>query len=103
MSCTVGLNTYDIDTLIQFQAAFQDAVTAAPLDPTNVFFYLQKPDGTQVEYSSANIVRVSMGVYQITIEPDQPGPWIYKWRGTGQVEITSPDTYFNVSQSVLIS
>jgi hypothetical protein len=99
------LNTYQIDTLVQLSTTFTAADGVTPIDPDTALLFIQTPAGIVSEYTATStppVVRESTGSYQLQILVDQPGPWIYKWQGTGDVEITSPDVYFMVAQSAVL-
>lgn len=95
-------NTYELDTLIQVQTTFtlEDGVT--PVDPTGVIVYVRTPDGVVAAYTygvDPAVMQLGVGNYALDLTTSQSGPWVYKWQGTGVVEITSPDVYFTVNQS----
>lgn len=94
------MNVYELDTLIQLQTTFtlEDGIT--PVDPTTVNVYVRTPDGIVTPYPYPGMVmKLGVGIYAIDLTTSMSGPWIYKWQGTGLVEITSPDVYFQVNQS----
>jgi len=96
-------STYPLETTVQVQGTFTLADGVTPADPTTVILTVQSPDGVQVEYTAPQVIRVSAGIYQYTIDANQAGPWIYNWQGSGTVHASSGDVYFNVAQSALIS
>lgn len=81
-------NFYELNTLVRMWAAFTD-LSGVPADPTAVLIFLRHPDGTQ---SSPPITRAGVGSYYADMETSAPGTWIYKWQGTGTIEVMSPDT-----------
>lgn len=93
------MNQYEIDTLIQLTAQFDLLATKTPVDPNAVILYIENPKGkhTTLSYGSSNISKTSTGVYGYRLLLDEPGIWIYKWRGTGGVEVTSPDVEVRVN------
>lgn len=95
------MNTYQLETVIEITGNFFAADGVTPVDPSAVYLFVRTPDGIITEYSGGQITQVSMGVYSFSLETTQAGPYIYKWQGTGAVEITSPDVYFTVAQSAL--
>lgn len=100
------MNTYQLDTLIQLDTTFTQSDGVTVIDPTTVLLFIQTPDGVVAEYTTSTtpgIMKVSTGIYYLQIEVSQSGPWIYKWQGTGAVNITSPDVYFQVNQSAVLS
>lgn len=92
------VNTYQVDTLIRLTGAFTLADNVTPADPTTVTIWMQAPDGTV--QSTASVVRDGVGLYHYDFTVTEIGPYIYKWQGQGALEITSPDTYFNVAPTV---
>lgn len=99
------VNTYQLDTLIQLGNTFTEADGVTVIDPTAVLLFITTPNGVETEYTSATtpaITRVSEGIYSLQIQTTQAGPWIYNWQGTGAVEITTGDQYFQVSQSAVL-
>lgn len=96
------MNTYQLDTLVELQTTFTDA-DGALVNPTTVTLYIRTPDGIVTAYTGGNIGHPSTGLYTFDVNANQSGPWIYKWQGTGAVEITSPDVYFQVEQSAALA
>lgn len=99
------MNTYNLDTLIQLGNTFTEADGVTVIDPTTVLLFITTPDGAETEYTSTTapaVMRVSEGVYSLQIQTTQAGPWIYNWQGTGTVEITTGDQYFQVNQSATL-
>lgn len=99
------MSTYELDTLIQLTGTFTAADGVTLVDPTDVFLFLRTPNGLVTQYTTSTtpaITRVSVGVYQIELETTQAGPWIYKWQGTGAVEVTTPDVYITVLPSAVL-
>jgi len=96
------MNTYQLDEAVVLAATFGNA-TGAPTNPTTTTLYVQTPDGLIANLTgNATISNPSTGNFTATIQTTQAGPYIYKWQGTGAVEITSPDQYFQVSQSAVL-
>lgn len=98
------MNTYQIDTQVQLSAVFTNA-SGTPVDPTDVVLYLMPPGQVveQFTYSGGQITKTATGNYAYTMETTAPGQWLYKWQGTGTVEVTSPDYVMNVQASQLIA
>lgn len=97
-------NVYEIDTEIQLNGTFVNAVTGALADPTGVTLYIEDPSGNITDQVfPGNIIKVSTGVYYYQFTPSEPGTWTYKWQGQGNVIATSPDKNFFVRASNLIS
>jgi hypothetical protein len=95
------MNTYDIDTRVQLNAAFVVFGTTTPIDPTVVNLFLAAPDGTISEFTYPDqIVRDDVGLYHVQETLDEAGVWTYKWQGTGLAEVSSPDTRMLVNQTI---
>lgn len=96
------MNSYELDTAVVLGASFGNA-TGGPTNPTTTTLYVQTPDGVIANLTgNVTLANPSTGNFTATLITDQAGPWIYKWQGTGAVEITSPDQYFQVNQSAVI-
>ncbi len=95
---------YEIDTPIQIEGIFLDALNNVYVDPTDVKLFVKDPAGATILYSIANssVIRESAGHYTVTLEPTISGTWTYKWQSTGTFPATSPDTTFTVNASELI-
>jgi hypothetical protein len=98
------MSQYEIDTTIELQGIFTNALTGVYADPTSITLYIQDPTGTQTTqaWPGPNIIRDSLGHFHYIITPAISGNWIYKWRGIGAAQATSPDTIFTVNASALI-
>lgn len=95
---------YEIDTPIQIEGIFLDALNNVYVDPSDVQLFVKSPTGAIVQYSIANssVIREGAGHYTVTLEPTLSGTWTYKWQSTGTFPATSPDTTFTVNASELI-
>ncbi len=91
-------NLYDIDTRIRLTALFVNALTGAPADPTAVEVFIKAPSAKITE--SGAVTRDSVGAYHYDFTADEVGPWIYKFQGTGAIEVSSSDAYLFVRQTV---
>jgi hypothetical protein len=94
------MNTYQIDTQVELKTTFTGLDGVTPIDPTTVTLYVQTPDGAVTSYT--DVTRLEVGVYVRDVITTQFGPWIYKWRGEGNCDVTSPDTYFQVARSAML-
>lgn len=96
---------YEIDTPIQIEGIFMDAINNVYIDPTEVQIFVKDPNGGILDYTTLDgtVIRQSAGHYTFTFEPDISGTWTYKWQGTGLAPATSPDTTFTVNASALIA
>lgn len=92
------MNTYDIDTLVTLTTTFTLSDGVTPVDPDTVTLYIRDPDGLIIEPSAT---RISAGNYSADVLLSKAGAWIYKFRGTGTVEITSPDVNMLVLRTVM--
>jgi hypothetical protein len=95
---------YEMDTSIQIEGIFMDALNNVYTDPTEVQLFIKDPAGVIVDYTTLNgtVIRQGTGHYVFTFVPSQAGTWTYKWQGTGAAPATSPDTTFTINASVLI-
>lgn len=95
---------YEIDTSIQLEGVFINALSNVYVDPTEVFLYLKDPAGALTIYNSISgiVVRTEAGHYTFTFVPNESGTFTYKWQGTGIAPASSPDTTFVVNPSILI-
>jgi hypothetical protein len=98
------MERYEIDTLVNLQATFTLADGVTPADPTTVTVYVRNPAGTLLTYTYAagDVTRTSAGSYAYSLYCAASGKWSYKWQGAGAIEVTSPDTAFQVNRSTLI-
>jgi hypothetical protein len=98
------MNVYQLDTDVTLQATFVQLSNGVAVDPTTVNLFMSTPDGHKTTYSTAmsQITRIATGIYQFTLETLQSGVYVYKWQGIGAVVVTSPDTRFQVQQSLFI-
>jgi hypothetical protein len=97
------MSQYQIDTTIDLQGVFINALTGVYADPTTITLYILDPNGFQTTqvWPGGNIARDSLGHFNFLLTPSIPGNWFYKWRGTGTATATSPDTTITVLPSVL--
>jgi hypothetical protein len=97
------VNCYKLDTLIELSSAFtlNDGVT--PVDPTVVTLRVLTPDGVETIYDQNALTRIGVGVWTFDLITTQSGPYIYNWQGSGNIDVTSGDTYFSVAQSATIA
>lgn len=95
------MNKYQAETLVQVSVVFTVTDTGDPVDPTDVFLYVEDPEGNVTTYTGVDITKTSVGNYLKQFVVDQVGVWIFKWRGTGTVEITTPDRYLQVQPSAI--
>lgn len=83
----------DVTESVEFEASSVDT------DPTTVKFRVQKPDGTERTYlygTDIEVVKTATGKYTITLNPDTPGLYHFRWEGTGNL-----DAFFDGAFNVL--
>lgn len=97
------MNTYEIDTLVQLNAAFADR-SGAPADPTDVNLFVKDPTGTVTQYtfSGSQVQHNGTGNFFYNFLAGRSGTYTYKFQGTGAVQVTCPDQQFSVNRSALI-
>lgn len=69
----------------------------APADPTDVYLHLRKPSGEYVvlqEGADPEVERTAEGVYRGEYTLDEPGWWIWAWRGEGNVVLYEEQQLF---------
>ncbi len=91
-------NLYDVDTRIRLTALFVNALVGAPADPNTVIVFVKAPSGKITNTTS--VARDSEGAYHYDFIADEVGPWIYKFQGQGQIEVSSADAYLFVRATV---
>jgi hypothetical protein len=99
---------YEIDTSIQINGDFLNAIDDIYVDPSGVFLFILDPSGFQTSFQytgapASPITRDAQGHYHYVITPSKSGTWTYKWQATGSFIGTSPDTFFTVNASALIA
>lgn len=102
------MTKYEIDSSVQINGVFTNAVNDIYVDPSGVTLLVLDPAGAQTAYQytgvpASPITRDSQGHYHFTISPSKSGTWTYKWQATGNFVGTSPDTTFTVNASSLIA
>jgi uncharacterized protein YfaS (alpha-2-macroglobulin family) len=78
-------NEYALGTNVTVSAIFKNAAGVAA-DPTNVFFSVKDPEGTQTDLTygvGVEIVKDSVGNYHAAIDASVPGTWHYRFYATG--------------------
>jgi hypothetical protein len=96
------VNSYPLDTFVLLQGFFTQEDKVTPLDPAVVTLFVRAPDGTVTSYAGGELTRVAAGNYSFQLTVTTPGPWVYTWQGTGDCEVTSFDTYFQVARSATV-
>jgi hypothetical protein len=91
---------YEVESTVQLNALFTRIDTGAPADPTLVTLYVSDPTGATTTYTSASgVTRTGVGAYSYLLTTSE-GVWVYKWQGTGAIEVTSRDEQFVVRQTL---
>lgn len=81
------IDTYDKSDLVRVPVTFRNAAET-PTDPTTVTFYFKTPAGEETSYvygTDVELVRDSAGVFHVDVLADEPGMWVWRWKGTGLV------------------
>ncbi len=103
--CAGDVDVFQVDTLVKLAVTFYNVDLDVPADPVTVSLFVQDPTGVVTQIAANMITRTGVGAYFSDFMPTGPGPWTYKWRGSGvtSVQATSPDTQFFVKASELIT
>ena len=87
MSCET-VNDYDIgDLVILKNGTFRDSAGNAT-DPPIVYCKVANPYGLLATYQfgiDSELEMISTGAYRLTIKPDKPGYWEYRWQAVDDV------------------
>lgn len=70
---------------IRARATYSDPDTGVLLDPATVSVAIRPPSGAIVTYvylTDAELTRVSLGVFQVSIPLTEVGTYKWKWTGT---------------------
>lgn len=79
------MNVYPLGSALVLVVTFEISSTSTPGDPGVVTLRVLNPAGTETVYTGAQISHPSTGRYQKIIEPDIPGVWTYRWKGTSGI------------------
>lgn len=88
MSCETTVNTYDVGDEVRITTA-DDPFTnieGVKIDPDAVFVKVKDPNGdvTTYEYGvDAEVIRISAGVYHMSVNASLAGDWWYRFYSTG--------------------
>lgn len=78
----------------------------APLNPDSVSFTLDKPDGSQVTYTTPTptIDNTTVGTFKVGVLFDQAGPWRYTWTAIygGAKQVDRGDIYVSSPLSLVV-
>lgn len=85
------MNYYDIKTRVRISIEFIDIESDLPVDPQDVFLYVQDPNGTETKYGyqASEVQKVGDGMYQYDLDLNQSGRWTYQYQGIGGAEVSS--------------
>ncbi len=79
------MNSYDKGDVVRCRGAFTNNLDA-PIDPTNIFFKLEDPTGTQItkQYGvDIAVIREGVGSYYYDVDADIEGYYRYRFSSTG--------------------
>jgi hypothetical protein len=77
---------YYIGALIELRGRFVNPDTSTELDPTAVMCDVLTPSSVTTTYVygvDVELVKVSTGLYTLSVEATEPGEWQYRWYSTG--------------------
>lgn len=91
--------SYQLGDRIYLQGTFTGEDDALA-DPTAIVCKVKDPSGnvTTYTYALAQITRVSLGVFRVSIDLDESGTWYYRFVGTGLI-VAADETEFFVEES----
>jgi hypothetical protein len=98
----MAVHFYELDTLVRFSVVFTNTATEEVLDPGQITFWVEDPEGVEQDLiygTDPEVVRTNIGQYYCDFTPRLAGKWVYKWQGTPPAEVTSRDTFFIVNRS----
>ena len=95
-------NAYPFGSAIRISVVFTELGTTNLVDPTDVILSVaQQPnDPQQFTFGNGQVIRDGVGEYHYDFEPPTPGRWLYAWEGIGAVVAGTPNTVFNVLNSL---
>jgi hypothetical protein len=76
---------------------FRHPITRVETDPTDVFFKVRAPDGTETTYEfgvDANVTKTAVGLYRAFFDVasgDDPGNYWARWVGEGALVASCED------------
>jgi hypothetical protein len=92
---------YEIDTTVQLNVTFSE-LGGIPFDPSAITLFLEDPTGNETTVSMGSLTHGGTGVWSYQFTPAISGTWVYKFQGSGNCAVTTPDTKFVVRRSALI-
>jgi len=84
----------DIGDRVSLRATFRlaptptqqaDLLPGTPANPTTVTLRLRRPSGPTEVFVGAELANPATGVFELVVDVDQPGLWLYRWEATGAV------------------
>jgi YtkA-like len=95
------MNYYDLQTRVRLSIEFVDVDTNLPVDPQDVFLYVEDPDGVETKYGyqASEVQKVGDGMYQYDIDLTKSGRWNYQYQGVGGAEVASSVTPIQVRET----
>lgn len=93
------MSAYEKGQSVLLGTAFTDLAGAA-VNPTTVTCRVEKPDGTETEYTTPTIANPATGTYTLHIIVDQSGMWTYRWTGTTGTAVAVDEQQLTVLTSV---
>lgn len=88
--------TYGINTLVRVTATFKNAAGALA-DPDTVTINIQSPSGA---HTAPTTTRLFLGIWYVDVLANEEGRWVYNAEGTGAVQVSTPDAYFDIAETV---
>jgi hypothetical protein len=92
------MNTYAINSEVDLDFTFRNK-SGALADPVAATFYVQRGDGTEVQYHLSDTTRLGVGSYELTLIATVAGRWYYRGEGTAGLIAASLDQSFLVETS----
>jgi hypothetical protein len=96
------MSRHHVGDLVTLQATFTtlDGVNA---DPTTIAVCVRDPGGTITTYTYAGneVTKAATGVFRYGLSIIVSGVWVYRWVGTGSVQVASADQTITVEATVL--
>ena len=78
------MNIHDTGDVVRVNVAFTN-LAGAPVDPGVVTVRIKNPVGVKTSYVygiAVEVVKDSVGLYHMDLEPTIQGVWVYRWEGT---------------------
>jgi hypothetical protein len=87
--------TYDKGDLVRMAATWKNQA-GANVDPTTVKLIVRAPSGATTTYAFGvdSIIKQEVGVYSFELVATTPGPFVYRWEGTGTATASGQSQFF---------